>query len=78
MANSSESTVDPTKLMSPEEVHKYEHLCSSYRTVVRRMEGISTHLYSQPKENMTKVDYYSIALDETCNNKDTQISCVFS
>ena len=36
--------VDATKLMSPEEAHKYEHLCLSRRTVVRRMKDISTHL----------------------------------
>ena len=66
--------VDATKLMSPEEAHKYVHLCLSRRTVVRRMKDISTHLYTQLKENIANFDYYSIALDETCDNKDTAVS----
>lgn len=49
----------------PDKIKNFQDISLSARTVVRRIEDISTNLFNKLKETSTKFEYFSLALDES-------------
>jgi hypothetical protein len=72
-----ECIVDAAKLICPEKMTHFQNLSLSRRTVVRRIENIASHLCCELKKDIAAFDYFSIALDESCDIKDTAQLLIF-
>jgi hypothetical protein len=63
--------IESAAVLCPEKKKEFEKVSLSRRTVVRRVEDIAGNLNTQLKEKIQEFDYFSLALDESCDVKDT-------
>ena len=61
----------------PEKIKKFEDISLSARTVVRRIENISTNMFNKLKENSSQFEYFSVALDESNDITSTAQLLIF-
>lgn len=64
-------------LLCPELKSKFEKIALSRRSIGRRIEKIHNHLNSSLKMLIEGANCYSIALDESCDVRDTAQLCLF-
>lgn len=72
-----ECLVDSAALICPEKKEAFEKVPLSRRTVTRRVEDIAENLQLQLKSGVTSFDFFSLALDESCDVRDTAQLLVF-
>ena len=70
--------VERADLLCPDTKSKYQQISLSCRTVTRHVEQIDEHLASKLKETAESFAYYSLALDESNDVKDTTQLLIFS
>nr|XP_022904403.1 general transcription factor II-I repeat domain-containing protein 2-like [Onthophagus taurus]XP_022904404.1 general transcription factor II-I repeat domain-containing protein 2-like [Onthophagus taurus] len=63
--------------ISPEKVHIYKQISLSHQTVARRVDDISNEISLNLNEHTKQFVYYSLALDETTDIKDTSQLAIF-
>uniref|UniRef100_A0AAY5KZX0 HAT C-terminal dimerisation domain-containing protein n=1 Tax=Esox lucius TaxID=8010 RepID=A0AAY5KZX0_ESOLU len=63
--------------LCPEKKGAFENVSLSRRTVTRRVEDIAGNLELQLKNRAADFDYFSLALDEICNVRDTAQLLIF-
>ena len=64
-------------LLCPDTKSKYEQISLLRRTVTRHVEQIDKHLASESRETAESFAYYSLALDESNDVKDTAQLLIF-
>ena len=69
--------VETAGLLRPDTNSKYEQMCLSPRTVTRRIEQIDEHLANELKGKTDSFIFYSLALDESSDVKDTAQLLIF-
>lgn len=62
----------------PEKSKKFEDISLSARTVVRRIENISTNMFNKLKKNSSQFEYFSLALDESNDITSTTQLMIFN
>ena len=62
----------------PQVLKSVSDVSLSRRTVVRRVEGMSSNTTHQTKVKVNDLEYYSLALDESTNVRDTAQLAVFT
>ncbi|XP_035242994.1 general transcription factor II-I repeat domain-containing protein 2B-like [Anguilla anguilla] len=72
-----ECLVDSAALLCPEKKEAFEHVPLSRRTVTRRIEDIAVNLELQLQRDVANFDFFSLALDESCDVRDTAQLLVF-
>ncbi len=72
-----ECMIESMQILCPEKTKQFEKLSLSRRTIVRRVEDIGADLQLQLKEKIKAFDYFSLALDESCDVKDTAQLLIF-
>ena len=66
-----ECMVDSAVILCPDKKKQFESISLSRRTIVRRVEDISENLHLQLKSKVSNFSYFALALDESCDVKDT-------
>ncbi|XP_028439673.1 general transcription factor II-I repeat domain-containing protein 2-like [Perca flavescens] len=66
-----ECLVDSAALICPEKKGAFEQVPLSRRTVTRRIEEIAGNLELQLQREVACFDFFSLALDESCDVRDT-------
>lgn len=66
-----ECLVDSAALICPEKKEAFEKVPLSRRTVTRRVEDIAENLQLQLKSGVGSFDFFSLALDKSCDVRDT-------
>ncbi|XP_023214267.1 general transcription factor II-I repeat domain-containing protein 2-like, partial [Centruroides sculpturatus] len=69
--------LDVCDVMCPEAKHKFENISLSWQTIARRIEDMNTNLNEQLLNDLESVHFYSIALDKSCDVKDTAQLLIF-
>jgi hypothetical protein len=72
-----ECLLDVASLICPEKKKDFESICLSRRTVVRRIEMMADDVEKSLKENITRFEAFSIALDESTDASDTAQLAIF-
>ena len=72
-----EFLVDSAALICPEKKEIFEKVPLSRRTVSRRVEDIAENLQLQLKNGVGSFDFFSLALDESCDVRGTTQLLVF-
>lgn len=72
-----ECLVDAAALICPEKKEAFEQVPLSRRTVTRRVEDIAGNLTLQLESEVASFDFFSLALDESCDVRDTAQLLVF-
>ena len=63
--------VDSASQLSPEKKEAFENVSLSRRTTTRRIEDIAKNLQLQLRKQIKIFDLLSVALDESCDIRDT-------
>lgn len=72
-----ECLLDSVALICPEKKAAFENVSLSRRTVTRRVEDIAGNLELQLKNRADDFDCFSLALDESCDVRDTAQLLIF-
>ena len=72
-----ECLMDSASLICPEKREAFENVSLSRRTVTRRIEDIAGNLELQLQRKVANFDFFSLALDESCDVSDTAQLLVF-
>ena len=72
-----ECLMDSASLICPEKRKAFENVSLSRRTVTRRIEDIAGNLELQLQREVANFDFFSLALDESCDVSDTAQLLVF-
>ncbi|GCC27869.1 hypothetical protein chiPu_0006295 [Chiloscyllium punctatum] len=72
-----ERLLDSAELICPEEKEAFENMPLSRRTVMRRIGGIERNLELQLQHRAVNFDFFSLALDESCDVRDTAQPLIF-
>lgn len=72
-----ECLVDSAALICPEKKEAFEQVPLSRRTVTRRIEDIAGNLKLQLQRKVASFDFFSLALDKSCDGQDTAQLLVF-
>ncbi|XP_023812089.1 general transcription factor II-I repeat domain-containing protein 2B-like [Oryzias latipes] len=72
-----ECLLDSVALICPETKSAFENISLSRRTVARRIEDIAGNLELQLKSRAADFDCFSLALDESCDIRDTAQLLIF-
>lgn len=72
-----ECLVDSAALICPEKKAAFEQVPLSRRTVARRIEDIAGNLELQLQREVPSFDFFSLALNESCDVRDTAQLLVF-
>ena len=72
-----ECLVDIAELLCPDKQPTFEKICMSRRTLVRRIDNISSNLCDQLKSKLDNCTYLALALDESRDITDTSQFLIF-
>lgn len=72
-----ECMVESAALLCPEKKEAFENIPLSRRTVTRRVEDIAENLEFQLQSEVGSFDFFSLALDESCDVRDTAQLLIF-
>ena len=69
--------VESAALLCPEKKEAFENIPLSRRTVTRRVEDIAENLEFQLQSEVGSFNFFSLALDESCDVRDTAQLLIF-
>ena len=69
--------VDVAKVICPEKLSKFSNISLSRNTVARRVEDMSADIQQEHRVKFDTFQYFSIALDESTDMKDTAQLAIF-
>jgi len=69
--------VESAALLCPEKKETFENIPLSRRTVTRRVEDIAENLEFQLQSEVGSFEFFSLALDESCDVRDTAQLLIF-